>query len=127
MVFYKLDFNTGAPIGEGGQRRRDGFAESEFWRHHTPDIGLFQPAEWCVLEYAAPDRSRGYAGVFKLTGGRSEYRFRSRGVDGSAAYQVALDNHRQVLRLSGQDLMLRGIPVELDAALTSELIMYEKA
>lgn len=94
--------------------------------HHTPDIGLFQPAEWCVLEYACPDRSRGYVGVFKLTGGRSEYRFRPRGVDGSATYRVMLDNRRQVLRLSGQDLLLRGIPVELDAALTSELIMYEK-
>ncbi len=93
--------------------------------HHTPDIGLFQPAGWCVLEYARPDRSRGYAGVFKLTGGRSEYRFRPKGVDGAADYQVALDNSRQVLRVSGRELLLHGLPVELDAALTSELIMYE--
>lgn len=95
--------------------------------HHTPDIGLFKPADWCVLEYAAPDRRRGYAGLFKLSGDRSEYRFRPRGVDSSAAYTVTLDNRRQVLRLSGQELLLQGIPVELDAALTSELIMYERA
>jgi hypothetical protein len=94
--------------------------------HHTPDIGIFKPTDWCVLEYACPDRSRGYAGLFRLTGGRSEYRLRPRGVDGAATYQVTLDNQRQVMRLSGQDLLLHGIPVELDAALTSELIMFER-
>ena len=95
--------------------------------HHTPDIGLQEPADWCVLEYAAQDRSRGYAGLFRLASGRSEYRFRPRGVDASATYQVTLDNKQQALRLSGQDLLLHGIPVALDTALTSELIVYEKA
>ena len=94
--------------------------------HHTPDIGLFTPCDWCVLEYAAPDRGRGYAGLFKLSSGKSEYQFRPRGVDSSATYKVTLDNRCQVMRLSGQDLLLDGIAVELDAALTSELIMYEK-
>jgi alpha-galactosidase len=94
--------------------------------HHTPDIGLFKPADWCVLEYATPDRSRGYAGLFKLTGGRSLYRFHPRGVDSSATYKVTLDNRCQEMRLSGQDLLLHGLPVELDTALTSELVMYEK-
>lgn len=95
--------------------------------HHTPDIGLFAPADWCVLEYATQDRRRGYAGLFKLTGGRSEYRFRPRGIDGATTYKVTLDNGNQRLRLSGQDLLLHGIPVELDAALTSELVMFEQA
>ncbi len=94
--------------------------------HHTPDIGLYAPADWCVLEYAAQDRSRGYAGVFKLTNGRSEYRLCPRGVDVSATYKVTLDNHNLFMRLSGQDLLLHGIPVELDAAFTSELVMYER-
>ena len=80
-----------------------------------------------MLEYAAPDRSRGYAGLFKLSGGRSQYRFHPRGMDASTTYNVTLDNGRQVLRIPGRDLLLSGIPVELDAALTSELIMYEKA
>ena len=93
--------------------------------HHTPDIGVFTPAPWCILEYAARDRSRGYAGLFKLTAGHSEHRFRPRGVDASAVYKVTLDNRGQVMRVSGQDLLLDGISVELDAALTSELIMYE--
>ena len=94
--------------------------------HHTPDIGLFKPAEWCVLEYAAPDRSRGYVGVFKFTNGASEYRLRLKGVDVGAEYEVTLDNASQVFRMSGRDLALTGLPIELDLALTSEFVMYER-
>ena len=94
--------------------------------HHTPDIGLCAPAEWCVLEYAAPDQSCGYVGVFKLAGGRAEYRLCLRGVDAAATYQITLDNRQRVLRLTGQELLLQGIPIALDAANTSELVMYEK-
>jgi len=94
--------------------------------HHTPDIGLFKPADWCVLEYAAPDRSRGYAGVFRLGTGAGEYRLRLRGVDAAAEYEVTLDNAAQVFRMSGRDLALTGLPIALDSALTSELIMYER-
>ena len=95
--------------------------------HHTPDIGLRGPADWCVIEYATQDRSRGYAGLFRLAEGRAEHLFRPAGADASADYEVTLDNRRQTLRLSGQELMLRGIPVALDTANTSELVMYEKA
>lgn len=92
--------------------------------HHTPDIGLYAPAEWCVLEYANPDRSRGYAGVFKLTGGPAEYRLRLRGVDAGADYEVTLDSAGQIFRMSGRDLAIQGLPLRLDVALTSELVMY---
>jgi len=94
--------------------------------HHTPDIGLFTPAEWCVLEYACPDRSRGYAGVFKLTNPASEYRLRLRGVDLSADYEVTLDNTHQTFRAPGRELAHTGLPIPLSAALTSELVMYQK-
>ena len=94
--------------------------------HHTPDIGLFQPADWCVLEYAAPDRSRGYAGVFRLGQGAAEYRLRLRGVDAGADYEVTLDNAAQVFRISGRELALTGLPIPLDSALTSELVLYER-
>ncbi len=45
-----------------------------------------------MLEYAAPDRARGYAGVFKLTNGAAEYRLRLRGVALDGEYEVTLDN-----------------------------------
>ena len=95
--------------------------------HHTPNIGLFSPADWCVLEYAAADRSRGYAGVFKLTNGEVEYRLRLRGVALDGEYAVTLDNGGQSLRASGKELALTGLPIRLDAALTSELVLYERA
>jgi hypothetical protein len=94
--------------------------------HHTPDIGLSQAAPWCVLEYAARDRSRGYAGVFKLTHDAAPYGLRLRGVDMAADYEVTLDNASQTFRMSGRDLAITGLPIALDSALTSELVMYER-
>jgi alpha-galactosidase len=93
--------------------------------HHTPDIGLFTPAEWCVLEYGLADRTRGYAGIFKLREGSAEYRFCPRGVDLGREYEVTLDNDRQTFRISGRELALTGLPIRLDSALTSELVLYK--
>jgi alpha-galactosidase len=94
--------------------------------HHTPDIGLLKPADWCVLEYAAQDRRRAYAGVFKLSGhGPDEYVFRPRGLDLGRDYDVRLDNRQQTFRMSGRELAHGGLRVSLDAALTSELLLFD--
>jgi alpha-galactosidase len=96
--------------------------------HHTPDIGLLAPADWCVLEYAADNRSRGYAGVFRLSAaGPGDYNLRLRGVDASRDYDVTLDNSAQTFRISGRELVNSGLAIRLDAALTSELVMYQSA
>jgi alpha-galactosidase len=92
--------------------------------HHTPGIGLFKPADWCVLEYAAPDASRGYVGAFKLIGGEEPYTLRLRGVEFRATYEVTLDNLGQSFQATGKDLATAGLPIRLDAALTSELVTY---
>ena len=70
--------------------------------------------------------SRGYAGVFKLLNGAGEYRLRLRGVDAGADYEVTLDSAAQKFRMSGRELALTGLPITLDSALTSELVMYER-
>jgi alpha-galactosidase len=97
--------------------------------HHTPAIGLFLPADWCVLEYAARDRTRGYAGIFKIgpggqDGAGCEYLLRPRGLDLGRDYEVRFDNRRETLRIPGRDLALGGIPVRLDSAMTSELLLF---
>lgn len=92
--------------------------------HHTPDIGVLRPADWCVLEYASQDRSRAYAGVFKLNSGTSEYILKPRGLDLSRDYEVRLDNSGQTLRMSGRELVFSGLPIKLDHALTSELALF---
>lgn len=93
--------------------------------HHTPDIGIFNRADWCVLEYGAKDRQRGYAGLFKLSDGAQDFLFRPRGLELGRDYQVTLDNRQETFTLSGRELALDGLPVRLDAAMTSELVLYK--
>ena len=92
--------------------------------HHTPEIGVFRPAPWCVLEYAHPDATSGYAGVFRLAAGAASYALRPRGVDPARTYRVTLDNRQQTFETSGRELMA-GLEIRCDAALTSELVLYE--
>jgi alpha-galactosidase len=99
--------------------------------HHTPEIGLFRPANWCVLEYGVKDSSTGYAGIFKIgnerqnTGG-AEFVFKPRGLNVSAEYDVCFDNCQVTARMSGSRLALDGIPVRLEGAMTSELLIFTK-
>jgi len=97
--------------------------------HHTPDIGVLRPAEWCVLEYAAPDRSRGYVGVFSLNRGdkgvpAEGYVLRPRGIERGRNYEVILDNSQESYRVSGRELVGSGIPIHLDGSMISELVLY---
>lgn len=95
--------------------------------HHTPDIGVMAPADWCVLEYAARDHTRGYAGLFNLSGQQSDYLFRPRGIDISLNYAVTFDNLRQTVTISGIELANAGLRIRVEGACRSELIMYEVA
>ena len=93
--------------------------------HHTPFIGLYEPADWCVLEYTARDRLSGYVGLFRIdleTG--AEYLFRPRGLDAAKRYRITLDNSTHELEMSGGELAYGGIPIRLDAANTSELLLF---
>jgi alpha-galactosidase len=104
-------------------------AERPLVYHHTPDIGVSRPAEWCVLEYASCDRTRAYAGVFRLSQNQDhedpvDYLFRPRSLDPSKAYEVTMDNRQVTFRMSGLDLAQTGVQVRLDSALTSELLLF---
>lgn len=91
--------------------------------HHTPNIGLLDPAEFCVLEYALPDKSAGYAGVFRL-GASEEYRLRLGGVDRSRTYRVTFDNDGESIVATGQELKETGVLIRLNRVHSSELIFY---
>jgi alpha-galactosidase len=93
--------------------------------HHTPFIGIYGEAPRCVLEYAHPDRSRAYIGVFQLAGGETEHVVRPRGLDPSRAYEVRTDSNGQEFEASGRELERDGVRVRLDRALTSELILFD--
>jgi alpha-galactosidase len=94
--------------------------------HHTPDIGLFTPAEWCVLEYGDEEQKNGYAGLFRL-GRKPEsdvYRFCPRGVRPGTDYEVTLHNSENRFVCSGRELLSTGIEVRLGSTNGSELILY---
>jgi alpha-galactosidase len=99
--------------------------------HHTPALSHAKQAPWCVLEYARPDRSAAVAAVFRtssMTTGAEEgsYIFKPRGLDPERQYHVTLDNQGLEYLASGKELARDGIQVRLEAALTSELILFKE-
>ena len=96
--------------------------------HHSPEASFNKTSPWCVLEYARQDHTCGYAGIFRLVNdlNDSEYVFKPRGIDISQQYKVTLDNDNQTFLISGWELSQAGIRIHLDAARTSELILYER-
>jgi hypothetical protein len=95
--------------------------------HHTAFIGLTEPCDWCVLEYAAPDKSCGYVGVFRLgtSGDTDEYILKLRGIDKSLSYSITLDNDNSAYVVSGKELTGEGLTIHLENAITSELVLYK--
>jgi len=95
--------------------------------HHTPVVDIdHQPlTDYCVLEYAAEDRNRGFAGVFKLTNDTEPYRFYPRGLDPGKQYRINFDNSGFSSKRDGFELMRSGIRMEISGALSSELILFE--
>ncbi len=96
--------------------------------HHTPVAAGPDPRGWGILELDARDRSRGICGLFQLAAAEQpEYLLRLRGIDVSKRYRVTFDNSGQTCELDGYTLARQGIPVRLEGALTSELLIYEAA
>lgn len=96
--------------------------------HHTPELRETAAQGFGILEMAARDGSRGMIGVFQLANPQEKscvvY---PKGLDAGKTYQVTFDNDESVAILSGYELVRHGIRVQLDGALTSELIMYQEA
>ena len=99
--------------------------------HHTPFQVQADPNPWCVLEYAAPDRSAAVAVVFRTSGATAPfgdaYIFRPRGLHPVKRYTVTLDNDGLAYQTTGIDLAAQGVPVRLQNVLASELLLFEEA
>jgi len=96
--------------------------------HHTPDLGVHGPADWCVLEYADQDGAAGYVGVFRVGGGGDpNYVVRPRGIRPEHTYRVMLGNSGDAFAREGRELLREGLPTRLEQAGTSELVVYEEA
>ncbi|MCL2815287.1 MAG: hypothetical protein FWD23_11870 [Oscillospiraceae bacterium] len=93
--------------------------------HHTPYIGMVQPASFCVLEYGMKDKSRWYCGIFKLDSGINTYNLRLRGIDMSKNYEITFKNIDAKVLINGFELVNTGINITLESINTSELILYK--
>ena len=81
---------------------------------------------WVVLEYASPDKSRAVTTLFRTSGfGDPIYHFVPRGLDASGHYKVTLQSRGEATEISGIQLMQEGIPVRLETAGTSEMLIFE--
>jgi len=94
--------------------------------HHTPDIGVMDDAEWCVLEYAGG--GNGYTGLFRLgsDADRCIYHLHLRGVTEDSNYEITFHNSGAKRIISGGELIHEGLRIRLEAKNTSELILYKQ-
>jgi len=95
--------------------------------HHTPFQPIFAPAPWCVLEYAHPDGSAAVIALYRTSaGGADEFLLKPHGLNPAATYAITSDNSGHTIELPGYELATRGVPVRLETALTSELVLYQR-
>jgi alpha-galactosidase len=94
--------------------------------HHTPLTEYYNETPWVVLEYASPDARRSVVTLFRTASFEQRvYRFFPRGLDASQTYRVTFENRGETAVLSGIELMRNGIPVSLETAETSEMLVFE--
>ena len=79
-----------------------------------------------AMEYAAPDRSKGWATIVKMSKTDSDiYLFRPRGLSPGKKYRVTFDNMNTKVKISGLELIREGLPIRLEAEMSSELLLFE--
>lgn len=94
--------------------------------HHTPEAANTFKEGFSALEICSPDKKRGALTAFTLTNAKeSVYTLYPRGIDPSLTYKVTLDNLRSTFRMTGAELINRGLRLEIPASLSSELVLYE--
>ena len=80
-----------------------------------------------MLEYATVDQTRAVVGLFRTGGnGESQFHFTPRGLNVAFRYDVTFDNTGQTVRITGADLMLRGLDIRREQPQSSELITIRR-
>ena len=95
--------------------------------HHTPECGGVYPKGVTILERCAKNGECGILGVFALYDLKDEFvTVYPRGLDLAANYEITMDNSGAKTIVSAFELVNCGMKVNLDTALSSELIIYKK-
>ena len=96
-------------------------SESKIY-HHTPDLN---ESDCSILEISSPDKSKGAVTVITLCHtNEKNIMVKPKGIDISKDYKITLDNDNFSYIISGEKLRRNGISVDINAPLSSELILY---
>ena len=86
---------------------------------------MLEASPWVVLEYASPDSQKDLGWLFRTSeSGEPTFRFRPRGLDLSKTYEVTFSHSGQTIEIPGIQLLQEGVPVRLEADLTSEFLIF---
>lgn len=95
--------------------------------HHTPETPLAsKDNKVSILEIASPEAERGAITIIALTGNEGATMVKFRGASVGKRYRVTLDNTGASFEADGAKLRLKGLPIEIMAGLSSELVLYEE-
>lgn len=96
--------------------------------HHEPinAKGNWDSGCWLVLEFMAPDATKGWATIVNYPDSKSlTYRFRPKGLDAQREYAVTFDNTGRTEIIAGADLAKKGLAIEVSTEIRSELLLFE--
>ena len=96
--------------------------------HHSPisSRGGITSSGWFVMEYASPDRSKGWAPIVRIGPSDSDtYIFKPRGLDRGKTYRITFDSTGETVKQNGIDLVRDGLPIRLESMLSSELLLFK--
>ena len=96
--------------------------------HHEPinSRGDVLSSGWFVMEYASPDRKKGWAVLVRTGAVESDiYNLRLRGLDPAKNYRVTFDSLGSTAKMEGSRLTVDGLPIRLEDAGSSELLLFE--
>jgi alpha-galactosidase len=96
--------------------------------HHAPVSakGGVTSSGWFAMEYAAPDRSKGWATIARIgTSDSDTYLFKPRGLDRGKTYRVTFDSTGEEAVMKGIELTRDGLAIRLESTMASELLLFE--
>ena len=96
--------------------------------HHAPisSRGGITSSGWFALEYATPERAKGWATIVRIGPSDSDtYPFIPKGLDRGKTYRVTFDSTGETATIAGWQLVGDGVPIRLESVLSSELLLFE--
>ncbi len=96
--------------------------------HHAPvsSRGGVESSGWFAMEFAAPDRTKGWATIVRIGPAESDtYVFTPRGLDRGRKYRVTFDSTGETAAVDGLRLANEGLSIRSEPIASSELLLFE--